>query len=176
MADRGVGGAVQHGDLCLRHIQQFCVIEQGRDADKFTQRTFARGQVIHREQRVRLAASEGGLQLNNRLAALAIESLRHLGEQSPHALSDKGTLEKRLRVAILRGRLAGAHGGNVGGELRLLERAIEHVRMGHDDFTPGFQAHSNCSIGSKRVPCAGPDFGALAAADSMPVQLVMSSL
>ena len=140
-------------------------------------RALARGQVIHRQQCVRLATTEGSLQLDDRLAAFAIEPLRHLGEQASHALGDEGALVECLRVAVFRGRLARAHRCEVGGKLGLLERAIQHVRVGNDDFSPRFQAHKVGPLVFKaRQPCASAGLGALAAADSMPVQLVMSSL
>ena len=78
-----MGGAVQHRDPRLRHIHQTGLIEQRRDAREVGQRAFARGQVIDGQHRVRLAAAEGGLELDDRLAALAVEPLRHLGEQLP---------------------------------------------------------------------------------------------
>ena len=173
----GVGGAVQHRDAGLRHIHQPGLIEQRRDAGQVAQRALARGQVIDRQHGVRLAAAEGGLQLDDRLAALAVEPLRHLGEQQAHALGDEGALEKCRGVLVFRGRLAGAHGGDVGGKLGLLERAFQHVGMGNDDFSPRF--HGSCSSSSshsKSAALRSVGFGALLAADSMPVQLVMSSL
>jgi len=63
-----------------------------------------------------------------------------------------------------------------GSELRLLERPVQHVWMRDDDFTPGFELIVMARFKFKSVPARGPDFGALAAADSMPVQLVISSL
>ena len=136
-----VGGAIEHGDLRLWHIQQTGVIEKGRDAGEFTERTFAGGEMIHREQGVGLAATEGGLELDDRLAALAVETLGNLGEQPPHALGDEGALVEGLGVPVFRGGLAGAHGGEVGGELGLLECAVQHIRVRDDDFSPGFEAH-----------------------------------
>lgn len=71
----GVGRAIQHGDLRLRHIHQPCLIKQCRDSGEVAQRALARGQMIDCQQCVRLATTEGSLQLDNRLAAFAIEPL-----------------------------------------------------------------------------------------------------
>jgi hypothetical protein len=73
-----VSRAIQHRDLCLRHIHQPCLIKQCRDSGEVAQRALARGQMIHCQQCVRLATTEGSLQLDDRLAAIAIQPLRHL--------------------------------------------------------------------------------------------------
>ena len=84
-----------------------------------------RRQVIDGQHGVRLAAAERGLQLDDRLAALAAQPLGDLREQQPHAFGDEGPLEERGRVLVLGSRLAGADGGDVGRELRLLECALQ---------------------------------------------------
>ena len=106
---RCVGGAVEHRDLRLWHIHQAGLIEECGNPNEVAQRTPARGQVIHREQRVRLAATKSGLQLDDGLAAPAIEALRDLGKQSAHALGNEGAFVECLRVAVLRRRLTRAH-------------------------------------------------------------------
>ncbi len=84
----------------------------------------ARGQVIDRQHRVRLAAAEGGLELNDRLAALAVQPLRDLRQQQAHALGDEGALKEGDGVLVFRRRLARLHRRDVGSELGLLERAL----------------------------------------------------
>lgn len=88
-----------------------------------------------RKQRVRLATAEGGLDLDDWFAALAGQSLGHLGEQECHALGDEAAIEEERGVLVDVGRLAGPDRGDVGGELRLLERALEHIGVGDRDFT-----------------------------------------
>ena len=103
-----------------------------------------------------------------------LKPLGDLREQQPHALGDEGALEERLRVLVLGRCLARVHGGDVRGELGLLERAFQHVAMRNSDFSPRFHDGSSHNS-SNRVRCCGV-VGTLTAADSMPVQLVMSSL
>jgi hypothetical protein len=88
-----------------------------------------------------LAAAERGLELDNRLASLAVKPLRHLYEQEPHALGDKGPLEKRGGVLVFMGCLARSDSRDVSRKLGLLERAFEHVGMRDGDFAPRFQVH-----------------------------------
>jgi hypothetical protein len=97
--------------------------------------------MIHRQHRVCLASTEGRLQLDNRLATLAVEALGYLREQTPHAFGDEGSLVECLRVAVFLRCLARAHRRKVGSKFRLLECAAEHIRMRDDDFSPGFQTH-----------------------------------
>ena len=132
----GVGVAVEDRDPRLRHVEQPGLVEQGRDAGEVAQGAAAGGEVVDGEQGVGLAAAEGGLQLDHRLAARAVQALRHLDEQQAHALGDEGALEEGGGVLVLARRLAGAHGGDVGGELRLQEGAFEHVGMGNGDLSP----------------------------------------
>ena len=79
------------------------LIDQRGDAGEFREGAFARGQVVHGEHRVRLAAAESGLKLNDRLAALAGQPLGHLRQQQPHAFGDEGAVKERHRVLILLG-------------------------------------------------------------------------
>ena len=90
---------------------------------------------------VRLAAAERGLKLDNRVAALAVEATGNGCEQQAHSLGDEGALEECRRVLILPRGLAGVNRRDVGGELGLLERTFEHVRVRDGDFSPRFQAH-----------------------------------
>ena len=80
--DRLVGrglDAVQHGDARLGQICHACRIKDGGHALQVAGRCLALGEVIDRQHGVRLATAEGSLQLNDWLAALAIEPLRYLG-------------------------------------------------------------------------------------------------
>jgi hypothetical protein len=80
--------------------------------------------MIDRQQRVRLATTECGLQLDDGLTAFAIETLRHLSEQTSHALSNKGAFVESLGIPVFGGRLTGPYRREVGGKLGLLECAI----------------------------------------------------
>ena len=57
--------------------------------------------MIDRKHRVCLTATEGGLELHNRLAGLARQPLGHLLEEHSHALGDVGAVEELHRVAVL---------------------------------------------------------------------------
>ena len=59
--------------------------------------TLARGQVVHRQHGVRLAAAECRLELNNRIAAFTVQPLGHLRQQQSHPFRDVGALEERDR-------------------------------------------------------------------------------
>jgi hypothetical protein len=73
---------------------------------------------------VRLAAAECSLKLDDGLAALAIEALGDLREQTAHTLRDKSAFVKCFGIAVFWCRFAGAHCSEVSRELGLLERAI----------------------------------------------------
>ena len=79
--------------------------------------------------------------MNDRLASVPIEPLRHLNEQQTHTLCDEGALEERGSVLIFARGLASTDGRDIGGKLRLLECAFEHIGMRNNDLSPRFQAH-----------------------------------
>ena len=106
-------------------------------------------QVIDGQHRVRLAAAEGRLQLDDWLAAFAVEPLRHLDEQHAHALGDEGALEERLRVTVFRRRLARVHGGDVGSKLGLLERAFSTSGWGTTISRQGFRLMTSVPLAFK---------------------------
>lgn len=91
---------------------------------------------------VRLAAAESGLELNDRVAALAVETAGNGCEQQAHSLGNERALEKCRRVLIFPRGLAGVNRGDVRGELGLLKRAFKHVRVRHSNFSPGFHGIS----------------------------------
>jgi hypothetical protein len=63
--------AVQHRDASARQFRDLRRVQDGRYALQVAGWHLALGQVIDREHRVRLAAAERGLQLDDRVAALA---------------------------------------------------------------------------------------------------------
>ncbi|WP_287106665.1 hypothetical protein [Mesorhizobium sp.] len=89
---------------------------------------------------MRLATAESCLKLHDRLTAPASEALRNLRQQKRHALGDEGAVEERAGILILAAGFAGANCRDVGGELRLLERAFKHVLMGYSHFSPRFHS------------------------------------
>ena len=88
----------------------------------------AREQVVERQHRVRLAAAEVGLELHDRVAALAGEA-PHRADQHPlQALGEIGAAEELDGVLVLVRPLAEVHLPEVGGELGLLVAAAGDVR------------------------------------------------
>lgn len=134
----GKSSAVQHNDSRLREVHQFGLIEQRGNTGQVFQGAFSRSKVIDGEHGMRLAAAESGLKLNDRVAALAVETAGNGCEQQAHSLGDERSFEKRHRVLIFPRGLAGVNRGDVRGELGLLERAFEHVRVGNGNFSPRF--------------------------------------
>jgi hypothetical protein len=88
---------------------------------------------------VRLTAAEGGLELDDRVAAGAGDPFHHRVEEESHSLGDVGAFEEEHRVAILGAGGAGMDAGEVGRELRLLEGALQDVFVRDGDLPPGSQ-------------------------------------
>ena len=166
-----MGCAVDHGNVGLRDVHEAGLLDKRGHARHLGKRTRPCRQMEHREERVRLTAAEGRLELDDRLAALAGQPLGHLGKQERHAFGDVRAVEEECGILVDVGRLARTDGRDVGGELRLLERAFEHVGVGNRDFTPGF--HRSFLQPSKSSRCSSPP---VPAARSMPLQPVTISL
>ena len=132
------GLAVEHGDMCVRDVHHAGLVEQRRDAFQVAQGTAPGGQVIDGQHAVGLAAAKGRLQLDHRLAALAVEPLHHLDQQQAQPLRDEGALVEGGGILVLARGLAGLDGGDVGGKLRLLKGAFQDILMGCGYFAPGF--------------------------------------
>ena len=120
-------------------------VQQGGDPGEVAGGDGGAGEVIDRHLGVGLAAAEGGLELDDRIAAAAGEAVEHRVEQQAHALGDVGALEEQHRVLVLRRGLAGMDPGQVGRELGLLEGAFEDVLVGYGDLAPGFECHAGSS-------------------------------
>lgn len=116
-------------------------VQDRRNARHVGSRHLAFGQVIHSQHRVRLAATEGGLQLDHRIATAPGQAMHHRIQQQAHAFGDEGALEEQRRVLVLGGRRAQMHTRQVGRELGLLEGALEHVLVWNGDFAPRLQTH-----------------------------------
>ena len=99
-----------------------------------------RGEVPHREHGVRLAATEGGLQIDNgRSARVSRESASCPDEQVPQPFGEIGALEKCDGICvfgILPISLTASHIVQVGCELSRLEAAGGDIRVGLEHITP----------------------------------------
>ena len=99
-----------------------------------------------RQHGVGLAATEGGLQLDDRVAAIAGQALGHRREQGAHALGDEGALEEQHRVLVLRRGGAVMDTGDVGRELGTNEGAPMDILVRDGDFAPGLQVGHSTSL------------------------------
>jgi hypothetical protein len=106
--------------------------------------------MVDREHRVRLAAAESCLKLDDRLAALADQPLRHLREQEPHTLGYEGAVKKRNRVLVLGRGLSRMNRRDICRELGLLERSFQNVAVRDSNFSPGL--HRLFSLIVKTAP------------------------
>ena len=100
----------------------------------------AGAEVVERQHRVGLAATEVGLQLDHRFTALAVEALEGDAQQVAQAGGDEGAAVELAGIGVLRAADATAHLVEVGGELGLLVLAGDHIRVGGDHIAPGHQA------------------------------------
>ncbi len=76
-----MGGAIEHRNASLRHVHQPGPLDQFRNAGQFGEGTFSRRQMVNSKHRMRFAATECRLKLNNRLATLTGEPLCDLREK-----------------------------------------------------------------------------------------------
>jgi hypothetical protein len=72
--------------------------------------------MINSQEGMGLAAAEGRLKLNYRLATLPSQALSDLGQQQAHSFGDEGALIKCRGVLIFRRRLSRVNGADVGRE------------------------------------------------------------
>ena len=125
-------------------------IKQARNALHFAGSGLAIHQMIDSQQGMGLATTKGGLQLNNRVAALSGKALEHREHEQAHAFGNESALEKKHRIEVASGGLAFMHAADVCGELGLLKGAFQHIFMGNDHFTPRFKqghcAHSKANF------------------------------
>ena len=101
-------------------------------------------EVVEGEHGVRLAAAEVGLQLDDGLAALAIQAQQSICQQASQTLGQVGAAEELGRVAVFGGTLAEMDLPEVGGEFGLLVVAAGDVGVGVDYVAPGGQAAGGC--------------------------------
>lgn len=76
------------------------------------------------------AATEVGLQLDHRIAALAIEPLQGATQQVAHAGGDESAAVELNRIGVFGGPEPATHLIEVGGELGLLVFTGDHIRVG----------------------------------------------
>ena len=100
----------------------------------------AREQVVERQHRVRLAAAEVGLELHDRVAALAGEAPHRAHQHPLEALGEIGAAEELDGVLVLVRPLAEVHLPEVGGELGLLVAAAGDVLVRRHHLAPGLEA------------------------------------
>ena len=83
-----------------------------------------------------LAASEVGLELDHRVAALAVQAPHGAGQHALEAVSQVGPSEELDRVPVLVAPLAPVRLPEIGGELGLLVAAAGDVLVGRGDLAP----------------------------------------
>ena len=114
-------------------------------------RQFADGgageQVMQCQHRVRLAATEVGLQLDDRVSPLARQSQHCLRQESAKPLSQEGSAEELGRILVLVRSFALINLPEIGGELGLLVAARCNVRVWSDDFPPRLQGTVRLAFG-----------------------------
>ena len=76
------------------------LVKYGRHTGQLVGGDLSRRQMVDREHGVGLATTEGGLQLNDRVAPLPGETLRDGNQQQAHALGDEGAGEELLGILI----------------------------------------------------------------------------
>ena len=141
------------------------------DAGEF-RRVCAGHEVVEREHRVRLAAAEVGLEIDDRLALrFAREALECYTEKVRETGGQEGAFEEGAGIEILGGPHSSGDLAEIGGELRLGVSAGCDVRVGLDDLAPWSQP---CNSGAldregnlalrlllgRRLPRGAKDFGA----------------
>ena len=122
----------------LRQLLDIGFLHHGINADKFL-RSRAGKEVIQRQHRVRLAAAEVGLELHDRIAACAVETLDRPDQEPSQAFGEIGAAEELDRLPVFIGSLAEMNLPEIGGELGLLIPAAGHVLVRRDDFAPGLE-------------------------------------
>ena len=95
--------------------------------------------MIEGQHRVGFAATEVGLQLDHRFAALAVEPFEGDAQQGSHAGGDEGAAVELAGIGVLLAADATAHLVEVGGELGLLILAGGYIGVGRDHLAPGQQ-------------------------------------
>jgi hypothetical protein len=94
--------------------------------------------MVHGQHGVRLAATEGGLKLDDRLATISDQPLGDLRQQQSHPLCDKGTIIERRGILVFFGRFSGMHCRDIRCELRLLKGSFQYVAVWNCYFSPRF--------------------------------------
>ena len=97
--------------------------------------------MVERQHRVRLAAAEIGLELHDRIAALAGQTL-HAADQKPlQALRQEGAAEELRRLPVFVAAFAEMHLPQIGGELGLLIAAAGDVGVRRHHLAPGLKVY-----------------------------------
>ena len=132
------GRAVEHRHARPRQVANARLVQQRGDAREAFRRNAPRSEVVHGQQRVRLAAAEVRLQLQHGVSAGAREAPRDAAEQVGESLREVGPRKELLRVGVFGGRRSGGDLREVGREVALLHPSAEDVRVGFGDEFPGF--------------------------------------
>ena len=168
-------GADEHGAIRLRQRADPRILEQLIDAEQILCRRTS-GDVVEREQGVRLAAAEVGLQVDDRIAAVAVEAFDRLGQQLAQALSDEGAAEELGRVLILARGSALVHLVQVGGELGLLVAAAGDVAVRPHHVAPRLEAFGRGRLEERRRDLLRLAAAVLVVADAQQFLLLLVEL
>ena len=115
--------------------------------------------MIEGEQRVRFAAAEVRLQIDNGITSTSAQALQGVNQQRAQTMRQEGALEEVARDAVLVGAGAAVHLSQVGSKLGEQVTARGNIRVWSDDLTPGAQTHawfafngSNCHL-ARLIAC-----------------------
>ena len=168
-------GADEHGAVRLRQRADPRLLEQLVDAEQLLRRRAA-GDVVEREQRVRLAAAEVGLQVDDRVAAAAVQAFDGLREQLAQAGGDEGAAEELGRVLVLARRPALVDLVQVGGELGLLVAAAGDVGVRPHHVAPRLEALGRGRLEERRRDLLRLAAAVLVVADAQQLLLLLVEL
>ena len=110
-------------------------------------------EVPEREHRVRLAAAERRLEVDDRLATGPGQPPERAGQEEPETLGEVRPGEELARVDVLLGALATGDLGEVGGELRLAVAAGGDVGVRGGEAPPGRESLERLGGDAVAVTC-----------------------
>ena len=119
-----------------------CFIHQAADIIAVCQAVAAFGDVIHRQQRMRLSAAEGGIELDNSIASSSVGQALHHGDQlTAQAACDIRQIKEGLGilVLVLRKGFPKRNFTQVDSKYTQVKAALADVLIGLSDARPGWQ-------------------------------------
>src|SRR3990172_1486292 len=102
--------------------------------------------MVERQHRVRLSATEVGLELHHRVAALSREPLHRTDEELLQALGEIGTAEELGRLLVLVGTFAKVHLPEVCSELGLLVPAAGYILVRVHHLAPWLEVTRSLAL------------------------------